>query len=251
MSPKIAIVRPPSSSMCKCISSHPQHKSFNLAKVKLQHQMYCETLESLGLEVIYLETSPNDPDSCFVEDTAIIHRNKAVVCRMGAEARRREVIGLQNTLEEYLAIETITSPGTIEGGDIIHLPNEFFCGVTQRTNQEGMNQMSTWLNVRVTGIKIPNIVHLKSYITYIDNNLMIGTEEFSNHPAFKYFDYLTVRDDESYAANTLTISKTVLMPKGYSHTKNLVESEGYEVIDLEMSEFQKCEGALTCLSLLI
>ena len=107
------------------------------------------------------------------------------------------------------------SPGTIEGGDIIHLPNHLICGITQRTNVEGVDQLQKWLNVTVGKYHDPNIVHLKSYVTYLGDNYFIATESHMNHPTLKNFKILLVDDNERYAANTLTIERTVLIPKGF------------------------------------
>ncbi|NHJ02885.1 MAG: hypothetical protein EAX86_12180 [Candidatus Heimdallarchaeota archaeon] len=251
MDPKIALVRQPSSSMRKCISSHPHHKSFNLTKARTQHDLYCKTLETVDLEVIHLESRPNDPDSCFIEDNAIIHKKKALICRMGAEVRRSEVEGLQDVLKQYLDVKSVEIPGTIEGGDVIHFRDRLICGLSQRTNQEAVDQMSKWLEVRVTVVEDASIIHLKSHITSINENLLIGTRKFSHHPIFQKFKVLVVKEEEKYAANTLTIGNVVIMPIGSPEAQFLVEKEDYEVITLDMSEFQKCEGAITCLSLLI
>lgn len=250
MNPKYALVREPGASFFQCITSHPQQHSINVSNAKKQHSAYCNTLIELGLEVIHLPIDNEHPDSCFVEDNAIIHDNKALITRMGAESRRGEELVVEKTLNDFMDTKRTISPGTIEGGDVIHLPNHLICGVTQRTNVDGVDQMRNWLNVPVETYKDLSIVHLKSYITYLGDDYIIATKGYMNHPTLKNFKNLVVDDNESYAANTLAIGNTILIPKGFPSTLAMLGDAGFEVIPLDMREFQICEGALTCLSLL-
>ncbi|MFX0095657.1 MAG: dimethylarginine dimethylaminohydrolase family protein [Candidatus Hodarchaeota archaeon] len=250
MIPRYALVRPPGKKYGQCISGHPLHHTISLAHAREQHQNYCQILEELGLELITMPTEDEHPDSCFVEDTHIIHKGKALITRMAKESRRGEEEAIVKILQNYLEVKEVTAPATIEGGDVIHPPNRLICGITQRTNQEGVNQMEAWLDVSVDTIVDPSIVHLKSHITYLGQNTMIATETYANHPFLKKFNVLVVPKDESYAANTLTISDVVLMPQNFPKTHTLITEAGFEVVTLQMTEFEKCEGALTCLSLL-
>ncbi len=247
---RFALVREPGVSFSRCITSHPLKQTINVSHAKKQHLIYCRTLEELGLEVIYLPVDDTLPDSCFVEDNAIIHNRKALITRMGVEVRRGEEVAVEKALNDFLKTKRALAPGTIEGGDVIHLPNRLICGITKRTNIDGVNQMTNWLDVSVDTWIDPNIVHLKSYVTYIGKNTAIATNAYANHPLLRGMNILVVQAYESYAANTLTINNCVLMPKGFLNSRTMVIEAGFEVISLEMSEFQKCEGALTCLSLI-
>jgi len=169
---------------------------------------------------------------------------------MGTPSRRGEEKSIQMVLQEYLEVKKATPPATIEGGDIIHLDDQFICGITQRTNTDGINQMSEWLDVQVKICADPTIVHLKSYVTYLGKNTIITTKTYSDHPVFSPFEKIIVKNEESYAANTLTIGKAVLIAEGYPTVHTMIKDAGFEIITLEMSEFEKCEGALTCLSIL-
>ena len=250
MNPRRALVREPGSSFPKCISSHPLKHTINYSKALKQHLNYCQVLESLNLEIIYLTRNDKHPDSCFVEDNAVIHNEKALITRMGAESRRGEEDAIEAVLRDYMEIKRAKAPATIEGGDIIHLPDRLICGITQRTNADGASQMKNWLNVIVDTFISPNIVHLKSYVTYLGDDFVIATKTYADNPILKNFKKLVVENDESYAANTLAIDNNVLMPKGFQKAQAKVRDAGFEVIPLDMSEFQKCEGALTCLSLI-
>ncbi|MFW9903296.1 MAG: dimethylarginine dimethylaminohydrolase family protein [Candidatus Thorarchaeota archaeon] len=247
---KYALVREPGLSFSKCITSHPLQHTINVSNAKKQHSAYCNTLTELGLEVIQLPIDNERSDSCFVEDNAIIHNNKALITRMGAEVRRGEEVAVETALSDFMKTKKTIPPGTIEGGDVIHFPEHIICGVTKRTNLDGVDQMKNWLDVTVETVRDPNIVHLKSYVTFLGDDFIIATKKYINHPSLKNFRILIVDESESYAANTLTIENTILIPKGFPRTLKLLNETDYDVIPLDMREFQKCEGALTCLSLL-
>ncbi|MCF2137785.1 MAG: N(G),N(G)-dimethylarginine dimethylaminohydrolase [Candidatus Thorarchaeota archaeon] len=244
-----AIVRPPSAAFTGCISEHPLHHTVNLERALQQHAQYVTTLEELGLEVIVLEPQPSLPDACFVEDTAVVYGNRAFITRPKPQSRRDEISTVRPVLEQYFDCEVAEAPATIEGGDVIHLAHRLISGLSQRTNQQGVMQMSSWLGVPVDTIEAPQIMHLKSYLTAIDDTTFVGTGRFLDHPVVQDAKVIYVPDSEHYAANTLMINGRVLLPAGHPITAESITRAGYEVIELNMSEFQKCDGALTCLSI--
>ena len=248
--PKRALVRQPGARYTGCISSHPLRGTVDVSLARVQHSKYCDTLKDLGIEVITIPRDDEHPDACFVEDNAVIHRGKALICRMAKESRRGEEDAVKKTLEGYMEVKRAAFPATVEGGDVIHLPDRLISGVTERTNHEGVAQTAAWLGVAVDTIVELGIVHLKSYVTYLGKNTMIATRRYANHPTLEGFNVLVVPEDEGYAANTLALGDTVLMPKGRPRAQSMVREAGFDVIDLDVSEFEKCEGALTCLSLL-
>ena len=247
---KRALVREPSNTFPRCISSHPAHDSVSITRAKKQHKNYCQVIASLGLEVIKLEPNNAFPDGCFVEDTAIVHKNRAIISRMGALSRRGEERAVYDYLSEYLDTKIMATPGTIEGGDVLHHPSYLISGVSQRTNQEGIQQLSDWLQVKVKQVKDDTIIHLKSHVTYLDRKTIVVDQKVADHPVFTQYAKVLIPEKEQYVTNTLTINKTVLLPSGFPESKNLIFERGFEVITLNMSEYQKCEGALTCLSIL-
>ncbi len=247
---KHAIVRPPPSSFKGCISSHPLRHTLDLGVANRQHQEYCRILNELGLEVVRLPVDEAHPDSCFVEDTVIIHRGKAVVTRMAKESRRGEEEQVEEILREYMRLRRIQAPATIEGGDVIHLQKYLISGITERTNHEGVFQTSDWLRTRIEVVEDPSIVHLKSHITFLGAGTFFVTERFSDHPLLRKYRRLVVPAGEEYAANTLAIDDVILMSEKHPKSIQLLKEADFEVIPLEMSEFEKCEGALTCLSII-
>ena len=251
MSPSLAITREPGARYVKCISCYPQKDTIDLSKAREDHRRYRETLEELGLEVVLLDRDDNHPDSCFVEDTVIVHREKALICRMMPESRRGEETSVERVLQERLMIKRVEAPGTIEGGDVMHLPERLVSGLSQRTNESGVRQAMEWLEVKVDTIRDPDIVHLKSYVTYLGKSLAICTSRVAKHPALKGLELLVVPEEEGYAANTLAIGDTVLMSSRRERAQQIVRDAGFDVVPLDTSEFEKCEGALTCLSIII
>lgn len=202
------------------------------------------------MSIIRLPPDERHPDSCFVEDTVVVHEKKGFITRFARESRRGEELAVVEVLKDFLDLSFARKPATIEGGDVIHLPDRLITGVTQRTNLKGVRQMSRWLEVKSSTIEEPSIIHLKSHVTYLDRDTVIVTDDFREHPNLQDFVKIVVPRNENYAANTLTIRGAVLMSKKHIKTQELVREAGYEIIPLDMSEFEKCEGALTCLSIL-
>ncbi|MHA1960574.1 MAG: dimethylarginine dimethylaminohydrolase family protein [Candidatus Thorarchaeota archaeon] len=248
---KRAIVRPPGKSFPSCITSHPERGSIDTKKARKQHAEYCKVLEELGFDLITLPEEDGYPDSCFVEDTAVVLSNKALITRMAMDSRRGEELAIKQVLESNFSIRETEPPAIIEGGDVVKTPDKLICGLTQRTNSHGVEQMESWLDTRVDTILDSTIIHLKSYLTFLGEGYAICTEGLVDHESLDDFVLLVVPEDESYAANTLTLGDTVLMPKGFDNSAEIVNEAGFDVITLDISEFTKCEGALTCLSIIL
>lgn len=251
MMPKLALVREPGNSYSRCISCHPLKATIDIARAREQHAEYCKTLADLGLEVIRVPRDDENADSCFVEDNAVIHRGKALICRMAKDSRRGETGAVESILRGIVRVKRATAPATVEGGDVVHFPDRLLSGVTQRTNNHGISQMREWLEVKVDTVQDPGIVHLKSYVTYLGRDFVISTKKYSKHPTLDGLKVLIVPEDERYAADTLSIGDTVLMAKGRPKSQTLVKNAGFDVVSLDVGEIEKCEGALTCLSLIL
>jgi dimethylargininase len=247
---KYAIVRSPGDLYTSCLSEHPLHSTVSLKKAREQHAIYCNILEELSLEMIYVERDDVHPDSCFVEDNAVVENGRALICRMAKSSRRGEQSGVAAVLEEFMPIKWAEDPATIEGGDVVHTESKLISGISDRTNFEGVAQMKEWLDVPVATIFDPTIMHLKSYVTYLGRGIMIATEKYAKHPALEGYNILIPPVEDEYAADTLAIGDTVLMADGYDIAQLMVKEAGFDVISMEVSEIQKCDGALTCLSIL-
>lgn len=244
-----AIVRPPGKRFRSCLSDHPLHHTISLELALEQHTMYCRTLEEFGVDLIILEPNDDYADSCFVEDTVVVHENRAIITRMARESRRGESEAIESVLSEYKKISSVKEPGTLEGGDVIHLPDSLICGITKRTNHDGASQMEYWLKTYVHRIEDPAIMHIKSHVTYLNKNTIVCSPKYVNQPVLDPFTKIVLPPEESHSANTLTIGDVVLMSARHDKTAVLVKEAGFDIIQLDMSEFEKCDGALTCLSI--
>lgn len=246
-----AIVRQPAKTFANGITTSNLGKpDYNVALK--QHDAYCEALIKCGLELTVLEADPNFPDSCFVEDTAIVTPNFGIITRPGDQSRLGETEAIRKTLKPLLPLHIITAPGTIDGGDIMQADNKFFIGLSGRTNLAGAKQLTKILqenNYQVFTIPVCNILHFKTGVNYLGDNNMILHQSFCSKEDLKTYHQIIVDRDEEYAANSLRINDYVLVPAGFPITKSAIEKLGYKIIELELSEFQKMDGGLSCLSL--
>ncbi len=245
-----AIVRPPGRNFKSCLSEHPLHHTLDFELAKEQHKMYCKTLQDLGVDLIELEPDDEHPDSCFVEDTVVVHGERAIITRMAKESRRGESDRVEAVLSEFKQIKSVTAPGTLEGGDVIHLSDSLLCGITKRTNHDGASQMEHWLETPVHRIEDLNIMHIKSHVTYLGKNTILVNPRYVDDPVLEPFSKIVLDSEETHSANTLTVGGVSIMSSQHNKTSLLVKDAGFEVIQLDMSEFEKCDGALTCLSII-
>ena len=244
-----AIARRPSSNFAAGLSG----ANLGLPNFELtlkQHQAYCDTLKRCGLEIILLEADENYPDGCFVEDTAIITEVVAIITRPGASSRTGEEEKIREILSNHMQIEQIISPGHVDGGDVLRVNNHFYIGLSKRTNLAGSRQLSKLLSkygFSSSEIPVKSVLHLKTGVTYIGKNSFLAIEEFSDrfHPA----NVIQITPQDAYYANCMLVNNNLLVPKGMDTSKYL-STLNYPIIEIPMSEFQKMDGGLTCLSLL-
>ncbi|MDQ3863448.1 MAG: arginine deiminase family protein [Actinomycetota bacterium] len=222
-------------------------------KAREQHRRYVAALEECGLEVSVLDADERYPDSVFVEDTAVVTDRCAIVTNPGAVERRGEVYEVEKTLTDlYGDVERITDPGTVDGGDVLQVGDHFYVGLTRRTNREGAEQLSAILrryDFGVSFVELLRFLHLKTGVAYLGGDDLVVAGELVEKGAFCGFDKIVVPPEEEYGANCIRINERVLVAAGYETAKHSIAERGYEVIELEMSEFRKVDGGLSCLSL--
>ena len=247
-----AIVRTP----CEKITEGLSSVDLGLPDYKLalrQHGLYVDALKKCGLELTVLAANDEFPDSTFVEDTALLTPSVAVITNPGAPSRTGEVLAIHNVLRKfYDEIALITAPGTLEAGDVMMASSHYFVGLSERTNEEGAGQLISILEAYgMSGsvVDISGMLHLKSGVSYLENNILLAVDTLSEHHAFSQFNIIPVPDNEAYAANSLWLNGTVLVPEGYPVTLENIRSANYETIVLDVSEFRKLDGGLSCLSL--
>ena len=249
---KYALVREPGRNFCQGITTSelglPDYK-----KALQQHKAYCEALRKCGLKLVILKPEIRFPDGEFVEDTAVVTERCAVITRLGAETRRGEEFKIKKVLQKFKKIKIIKPPGTVDGGDILRAGNHFYIGLSERTNKEGANQLGFILAKYGYGFKtipVKKVLHLKTGITYIGRNNMVTIDKFAKNKEFSNFNIIKIDKSESYSANCLLINNFLLIPKGFPKTKEKLQALGYKILEIDMSEFQKMDGGLTCLSIL-
>jgi dimethylargininase len=189
----------------------------------------------------------------FVEDTALLTPACAIITRPGALSRRPEVAAVREALRPFFrTFETILAPGTVDAGDIMKVGSDYYIGLSERTNREGARQVQHILQDHgMQGILIPvkEGLHLKSGLSYLEDNHLLISGKFLQMPCFEPFEQLRLPECESYAANSVWINNKVLVPRGFPGALAKIREAGYEIIELDMSEFRKQDGGLSCLSL--
>ena len=224
----------------------------NYQLILKQHQAYRQALLSLGLDVVVLPAEPEYPDAYFVEDPVIVTSKIAVITRLGASSRRGEETSLASFLEYYRPLVHIQAPGTVDGGDVLMIGEHFFIGLSERTNREGASQLSGFLEAAghtAETVPVAAGLHLKSSVNFVGNNTLIVTKGLSTYRGFDRYERIILDMDEEYAANTLWVNGTLLIPKGFPKARQTLALLGLPVIELDVSEVRKMDGGLTCMSL--
>jgi dimethylargininase len=221
-----------------------------------QHAAYCAALRRCGLDVETLAADPDLPDSTFVEDTAVLSANATIVTRPGAASRRGEVGAILSALRARgREAQSITAPGTVDGGDICQADRHFFIGLSARTNADGAMQLAKLLGEHgYTSSTVdirdnPALLHLKSGIAYLGQGRLVLAPELFPVAEFRDYELVRIEPEESYAANCVRINDHVLVAEGYPRLTSVLRGLGYAVMPLAVSEFRKMDGGLSCLSL--
>ena len=250
-----AIVRKPAASFSAGLTT-ANLGAPDYARALEQHHAYCAALQRCGLSLTRLEPDDLHPDSTFIEDTAVLVDGSAVVSRPGAPSRAGEVASVARVLAQVLSeVHKIEEPGTLDGGDVCEAGSHYFIGISERTNEAGAQQLSRFLValgrsysfIDIRGIN--GLLHLKSGVASLGDNRLVVVDALARVREFSAYELVGVPKGEEYAANCVRINDTVLIAKGYSEFAASLATLGYQTIELDMSEFQKLDGGLSCLSL--
>ena len=250
-----AIVRPPGPTYAQGLTRVDLGKP-NVALARAQFEAYCRALQACGLTLTQLEPLAEYPDSTFVEDTAVITPRGAIISRPGAPSRAGEVEAMRSALRErFPDLAEITAPGTLDGGDICDADGHFLIGISARTNPEGAAQLQAWLEAHdYSAVTIDirardDILHLKSGLSYLGDNRLAVIPALADHPVLRAFEPVVVTQHEAYAANCVRVNDRVLVAAGFPEFEARLDELGYRPLVLMMSEFEKLDGGLSCLSL--
>ena len=249
------IVKTPCSNVLLGITSAPELGKPDYQLALSQHAAYIEALKQCGVDVTVLPPDEAFPDSCFVEDVAVVTRKCAIVTNPGAPSRNGETAAIVPVLEKFYPAEhihRITAPGTLEGGDVMMVGDTFYVGASARTNAEGIRQFADILQgygFRCVAVPLEKVLHLKTGVNYLENGNLLVSGEFCDKECFAGYKKTEIPESEAYAANCIWVNGTVIVPKGYPAVLAAVQGLGYPTLTVDTSEFRTIDGGLSCLSL--
>ena len=251
---KNVIVRRPSRSLVNGITSAPELGKPDYEKAMKQHDDYIAALKYCGCEVTLLPALEEYPDSCFVEDVAVVTPKCAIITNPGAATRNGEKAYIVDAIKQFYPQEHIhfITEGTIEGGDVMMVGTHFYVGMSERTNDAGFKNFARILakyGMTATRVQMHEMLHLKTGAVYLSDGNLLTAGEFLTSDVFEAFNRIAVPEEEAYAANTLWMNGKAIVPAGYPKMEKIVRELGYEVITVDTSEYRKIDGGLSCLSL--
>ncbi len=245
-----ALVRRPSSNFTNALSEHPEVTSINFQKARQQHAAYCEALQTAGLAVEILEPLDAFPDSVFIEDNAVILNGRAVLCSMKEASRQGEVSFLADALQSRLPVLRLQAPVFVDGGDILQTEDTLFVGQSQRTSAEAIEALQPLTSKQVVPVRVKNGLHLKTSVSTLGKGLLVINPSHVETEPFRELEWIEVDKEETYAANCLAVGENVILPAGFQKLEQRIQAHGFSTFPIEMSEFQKADGGVTCLSLI-
>ncbi len=247
-----ALTRQVSPSFADCELTFLDRQPIDVRKAIAQHRAYETCLASLGVSVISLPADPLYPDAVFVEDPAIVLDEVAVIARSGAESRRGETVSIAKALATFRNLFYIREPATLEGGDVIRAGKTLFVGLSRRTNREGIAQLAKLLepfDYRVVPVEVHGCLHLKSGACWAGDDVILANRLWIDANKFHDFKVIDVAEGEPSAADVLPIGDRLLMPASFPRTLEILEDAGSHVLPIDVSELQKAEAGVTCMSL--
>jgi dimethylargininase len=248
-----AITREVSSDINNCELSFHQRQPIAVAKAIAQHEAYRECLKELGATIVSLPAERGLPDAVFVEDTAVVLDEIAVIANMGAVSRRTEVASVAEALAQYRPLEFLKAPATLDGGDVMRIGRNLFVGLSRRTNRHGVEQLSELVRphgYQVQPVEVTGCLHLKSACSYVGNNTILVKRSWIDVEPLRRFELIDVPEEEPQAANAVLINGAIILPHSFPSTCALLEERGLRVRTVDVSELQKAEAGVTCCSLI-
>ncbi len=249
----IGLTRGVSPDIVRCELTFMERELINYDLAARQHDEYCGLLDYCGVKVEKLPASSDHPDCCFIEDTAIVLDELAVITSMGAASRRGEISAVRKALGKYRELAEIPPSASIEGGDVLRVGRKIFVGRSSRTSAAGIEDLAriaTPLGYTVTPVAVRNSLHLTTACSLVGDDAVLINPRWADAEPFKEFDLLYTPDDEPWAANTFRIGGKVCLEAGFPRTIELVHKTNDQVEVLDISEFRKAEAGLSCLSLI-
>ncbi len=250
----IAITREVSSRFNECEITHIDRTPIDLDIARRQHQEYIHALAQIGCEVIELPEQRDLPDSVFVEDTAFILPEVAVITRPGADSRKPETESIVQALSSHRPLVHVTAPATVDGGDVLVLEKNIYIGMSTRSTMEAVTQLQGLLDnygYKVTGVELTDCLHLKTAVTRMNNKTLLVNKNWVDAGHFSGYELIDIDPSEPFGANCLTVKDVIIYPTSFPKTQKKIEQKGFKVINVNLDELAKAEGAVTCCSLII
>ncbi|MDH3982701.1 MAG: dimethylargininase [Gammaproteobacteria bacterium] len=249
----VAVTRELTAAIGNCELTFLHRSAIDFGLAQQQHRDYQSALSSLGCEVVVVPAPPGLADSVFIEDTALVLDDIAVMLRPGVASRQPEVAGVAEVLQQYKPLKAIEPPGTIDGGDLLRVGNRIFAGLSTRSNQSGIQQLRDIVSdfgMTVETVETTKCLHLKSAVSEVAPGTLLINTDWISSSAFKDFELIPVDKEETHAANALRIGKNLIYPSSFPRTMDVLVNRGIDVVPVDLTELQKAEGAVTCCSLI-
>ncbi len=250
----LALTHVPSPNLEQCQRTYVAPAAIDYRRAVRQHEDYCRMLREAGADVRTLDVNRTLPDSVFIEDTVIVLDEVAVLASMGAPSRRAEPAGVEPELRKYREVERIALPATVEGGDVLRVGRTLLVGLSSRTNAAGLEALRAVagrFGYDVRPVAVRQCLHLKSACTALPDGRLLANPDWLDAGALRGFGLVRVPEEEPDAANALLVGERVCLPAAHPHTADRVRGLGFDVRAVDVSEFAKAEGCVTCLSILL
>lgn len=250
----IALTRAVSPSLEHCELTHLAREPINVARAQAQHMQYEAALAELGGKVVHLPAAPKLPDAVFVEDTALVLDELAIITRPGAASRRPETQAVAHALQAYRPLSFIEAPGTLDGGDILRVGRRLFVGLTTRSNAAGIAQLRQLVapaGCTVEGVEVKDCLHLKSAVSVVAPDTLLLNPAWVDAQVFGVPKVIEVDPREPFGANALWLDEALIYPQAYIHTQARLRAHGLNLKLVEADELAKAEGGVTCCSLIV
>lgn len=248
----MALTREVSPCIQLCQLTFMKRQAIDLKRACQQHKKYVDKLSSLGVQVLSVPSTPWLPDAVFVEDTAVVLPELAIIAAPALQTRRTEICDVAQLLKLHRNVRFLEGSATMEGGDIVHGDRHLFVGESSRTNKQGISQLRDIVSsfgYTAKTVRVSGCLHLSTGAAYIGRNTMLVNPAWICVNAFKDYEAIVVSPDEPWASNVLNIGGKILMPDSFPQTRARLERRGFAVEVIDISEFQKAEAGVTCMSL--
>ena len=249
----VALTREPARVLDACELTYREREPLDAAAAAAQHRGYREALRACGARVVALPAVEGLPDSVFVEDTAVVLEEVAVLTRPGVESRRGEVSLIEPEVAQLRRVVRVEPPATLEGGDVLRLGRTLYVGLSPRTNAEGaeaLRRLAAPHGYTVVTVEPRGCLHLKTGCSGLDDETVLVNPEWVDAAVFRGREVVPVDVSEPWAANVLSVGGAVCVSAAFPRTAEMLAARGYDVRAVEVSEFAKAEGGMTCMSLL-